>query len=133
MILKELREGNQARESGKLEKAAGEIKKKLEEERRKSQAKAKRITELKELCRVNMERAEKTRSILERQRGISEGIKQKLYPEFDRQKRLISGDQEKIEKYNSDIADLKITTKLGEFLPVVLTEIEKRIDHINSI
>ena len=63
---------------------------------------------LKELCRVNLERSEKIRDMLERQTEISEKIKKRLYPEFDRQKRLISGDQAKIESFNSDINGLKI-------------------------
>ncbi|TET51511.1 MAG: hypothetical protein E3J58_02000 [Actinomycetota bacterium] len=35
-------------------------------------------------------------------------MKKRLYPEYERQKRLISGDQANIERFNRDIGDLKI-------------------------
>jgi len=107
-ILSELREGNEARESGKIEKAAREMEKKLEEEKKRNKAKTEKIAKLKQLCRKNLERSEKIRYMLERQAQVSEKIKKRLYPEFDRQKRLISGDQAKIENFNSDINSLKI-------------------------
>ena len=107
-ILSELREGNEARESGKIEKAAREMEKKLEEEKKRNKAKTEKIAKLKQLCRKNLERSEKIRYMLERQAQVSEKIKKRLYPEFDRQKRLISGDQAKIENFNNDINSLKI-------------------------
>jgi len=107
-ILSELREGNEARESGKIEKAAREMEKKLEEEKKRNKAKTEKIAKLKQLCRKNLERSEKIRYMLEKQAQVSEKIKKRLYPEFDRQKRLISGDQAKIENFNSDINSLKI-------------------------
>jgi chromosome segregation protein len=107
-ILAELKEGNEARESGKIEKAAREMQKKLEDEKKRNKAKAEKMAQLKELCRINLERSERIRDMLERKTEVSEKIKKKLYPEFDRQKRLISGDQAKIENFNNDINSLKI-------------------------
>ncbi|HAJ94850.1 MAG TPA: hypothetical protein DCP02_01330, partial [Actinobacteria bacterium] len=107
-ILKEIQEGNTVRRSGRLKEAARESKKQLEEEKRRSRLRLKKIKDLKGLCRINLDRAKRLYEVLKKYNLISEKIKKRLYPEFERQKRLISGDQQKIEKYNRDIGDLKI-------------------------
>ncbi len=107
-ILREMQEGNTARRGERSNKAARESKKRFEEEKKRSELRLKRIRDLKELCRVNLFRAEAAYDILKKYGLISEKIKKRLYPEFERQKRLISGDQQKIERYNRDIGDLKI-------------------------
>jgi len=107
-ILKEMHEGNTVRQSKRLKEAAAESKKLFEEEKKRSEIRLKRIKDLRELCRINLERAEGVINILERCAVVSEKIKKRLYPEFERQKRLISGDQQKTEGYNSKIGDLKI-------------------------
>ncbi len=107
-ILREMQEGNTARRGERSNKAARESKKRFEEEKKRSELRLKRIRDLKELCRVNLFRVEAAYNILKKHGLISEKIKKRLYPEFERQKRLISGDQQKIERYNRDIGDLKI-------------------------
>jgi len=107
-ILKELKEGNQARESGKLKKAAGKMKMKLEEEKKRVEARVKKVAELKRLCSENLERSERFREILYRQEKISQVLKKRLYPEFEKQKQLISKDRQKIEGSNTAISELKI-------------------------
>ena len=74
-ILAELRQGNEARESGKIEKAALEMEMKLEEEKKRNEAKARRMEQLKQMCRINLERSEKIRDILDMLTGVSEIIK----------------------------------------------------------
>ena len=107
-IIKELKESNAARESDKLGETATEIKKKLEVESKRRKSKSKKIVELKGLCLENLKKSERIRKILKKKGGISEKIKKKLYPEFDRQKSLISKNQQKIEGFNNNISDLKI-------------------------
>lgn len=107
-VLAEIREGNIARESSKIKKLDAERKKKLEEERKKSESRMKKVEALKELCRANLSRASEIYGVLKEFESLSEKIKKRLYPEFERQKRLISGDQQNIEKFNRDIGDLKI-------------------------
>lgn len=107
-ILKEIQEGNEVRRSGRLKEAALESKKQIEEEKRRSQLRLKKIKDLKGLCRANLDRVERIYKVLKKYNLISEKIKKRLYPEFERQKRLISTDQQKIERYNRDIGDLKI-------------------------
>jgi len=107
-ILKEIQEGNEVRRSGRLKEAARENKKQLEEEKRRSQLRLKKIKDIKGLCKANLDRAERIYKVLKKYNMISEKIKKRLYPEFERQKRLISTDQQKIERYNRDIGDLKI-------------------------
>ncbi|MCD4668875.1 MAG: AAA family ATPase [Actinomycetia bacterium] len=107
-ILKEMQEGNIVRRGERSKEAARESKKLFEEEKKRSELRLKKIKDLKGLCRVSLDRAEGALNILKKHGPISEKIKKRLYPEFERQKRLISGDQQKIEKYNRDIGDLKI-------------------------
>lgn len=107
-VLAEIREGNIARESSKIKKLNAERKKKLEEEREKAESRMKKVEALKELCRANLSRSSEIHSILKEFESLSERIKKRLYPEFERQKRLISGDQQNIEKFNRDIGDRKI-------------------------
>jgi len=107
-ILKEMQEGNMLRRGEKSKKAARESKKRFEEEKKRSELRLKRIRDLKGLCRANLDRAEAAYNILKEYSLVSEKIKKRLYPEFERQKRLIAGDQQRIEKYNRDIGDLKI-------------------------
>ncbi len=107
-ILEELREANEARESAKTEKASREILEKVEEEKRRNQARAEKMEELKRLCSLNLERSEKIIGMLHRLKLASEKIQKRLYPEFDRQKRLISGSQAEIEKLNSEINRLRV-------------------------
>ncbi|MFC2159499.1 chromosome segregation SMC family protein [Actinomycetota bacterium] len=107
-VLDEIREGNIARESSKIKKLDAERKKKLEEERKKTEARMKKVESLKELCKTNLSRASGAYKVLKDFESLSEKIKGRLYPEFERQKRLISGDQQNIERFNQDIGDLKI-------------------------
>lgn len=107
-ILGEIKEGNIARESSKIKKLNAEKKKKIEEERKKSENRLRKVEALKELCKTNLSRASGIYSLLKDFESLSEKIKKKLYPEFERQKRLISGDQQNIERFNRDIGDLKI-------------------------
>jgi len=107
-ILEELRAGSEARESGRLEEASAGMNKRLQEERKRNEAKAAKIAALREMCRENLESSEKLREMLERKKNISEYIKRRLYPEFERQKGLISGEQKKIDDYNSEVGELKI-------------------------
>jgi len=107
-VLGEIREGNIARESSKIKKLNAERKKKLEEERKNSETRIKKVEALKELCRKNLSRASEIYSLLKEFESLSEKIRKRLYPEFERQKRLISGDQQNIESFNLEIGDLKI-------------------------
>ncbi len=107
-ILEELREGNEARGSVKAEKASREILEKFEEEKRRNQARSEKMEQLKRLCSLNLERSEKIIGILHGLKLASEKIQRRLYPEFDRQKRLISGSQADIEKLNSEINRLRV-------------------------
>jgi chromosome segregation protein len=107
-VLDEVREGNIARESSKIKKLDAERKKKLEEERKNFESRMKKIESLKQLCRTNLSRASEAYRVLKEFESLSEKIKNRLYPEFERQKRLISGDQQDIEGFNNDIGDLKI-------------------------
>ena len=107
-VLAEIREGNVARESSKIKKLDAERKKKLEEEKKTFEARMKKVGFLKELCKTNFSRASGIYSVIKEFESLSKKIKKKLYPEFERQKRLISGDQQNIEGFNRDIGDLKI-------------------------
>ena len=107
-VIGEIKEGNIARESSKVMKLDAARKKKLEEEKKKFELRMDKIQSLKELCRANLERASSISKILIGYGTLSGKIKKKLYPEYERQKRLISGDQANIERFNRDIGDLKI-------------------------
>jgi chromosome segregation ATPase len=107
-ILEELREGNEARGSVKAEKASREILEKFEEEKRRKRARAEKMEELKRLCSLNLDRSEKIIGMLHGLKLASEKIQKRLYPEFDRQKRLISGSQADVEKLNSEINRLRV-------------------------
>lgn len=107
-ILEEMQEGNAVRSSGRLKRDELESKKQIEEQEKRSRERLKKIEELKRLCKKNLDRAEKAYDILKKFNMAADRIKRRLYPEFERQKRLISGHQQKIEKYNNEIRDLKI-------------------------
>jgi chromosome segregation ATPase len=107
-VLTEVKEGNIARESSKIKKLDAERKKKLEEERKNFESRMEKVRALKELCRTNLSSASEMHRVLEKFESLSEKIRKRLYPEFERQKRLISGDQLNIEKFNTSIGDLKI-------------------------
>ncbi|MCJ7666600.1 MAG: AAA family ATPase, partial [Actinobacteria bacterium] len=108
IVLGEIKEGNIARESSKVKKLDTERKTKLEGEMKKFESRMAKIESLKKLCGTNLERTSRICKIIEEYEELSEKIKERLYPEFERQKRLISGDQQNIERFNYDIGDLKI-------------------------
>lgn len=107
-VLGEIKEGNIARGSSRVMKLDAIRKKKLEEEKKKFELRMGKIQSLQELCRTNLERASRISKVLKGYGTLSGKIKKRLYPEFERQKRLISGDQANIERSNRDIGDLKI-------------------------
>ncbi len=70
--------------------------------------KIRKIQDIKEVCRVNLERADRMLAVLESFGTSSEIIKERLYPEFERHKELISNDRDKINGYDRKISDLKL-------------------------
>lgn len=107
-VLGEIKEGNIARKSSRVIKLDAARKKKLEEEKKRFELRMDKIQSLKELCRTNLERTSSISKVFKGYGTLSGKIKRRLYPEFERQKRLISGDQANIERFNRDIGDLKI-------------------------
>ncbi|NQT66923.1 MAG: AAA family ATPase [Actinobacteria bacterium] len=68
-----------------------------------------RIRIIKNICMTNLERSRKIHSILNGYLSVSEDIKNKLYPEFERISNLISGSQDKINGLDSRINQLSIS------------------------
>ncbi|MDP3011263.1 MAG: AAA family ATPase [Candidatus Hydromicrobium sp.] len=68
-----------------------------------------RIRIIKNICMTNLERSRKIHSILNGYLSVSEDIKNKLYPEFERRSNLISGSQDKINGLGTMINQLSIS------------------------
>lgn len=68
-----------------------------------------RIRIIKNICMTNLERSRKIHSILNVYLSVSEDIKNKLYPEFERRSNLISGSQDKINGLGTRISQLSIS------------------------
>lgn len=68
-----------------------------------------RIRIIKNICMTNLERSRKVHSILNGYLSVSEDIKNKLYPEFERRSNLISGSQDKINGLGIRINQLSIS------------------------
>lgn len=68
-----------------------------------------RIRIIKNICMTNLERSRKIHSILNSYLSVSEDIKNKLYPEFERRSNLISGSQDKINGLGTRINQLSIS------------------------
>ncbi|MBE3114449.1 MAG: AAA family ATPase [Actinobacteria bacterium] len=68
-----------------------------------------RIRIIKNICMTNLERSRKIHSILNGYLSVSEDIKNKLYPEFERRSNLISGSQDKINELGTRINKLSIS------------------------
>jgi chromosome segregation protein len=68
-----------------------------------------RIRIIKNICMTNLERSRKIHSILNVYLSVSEDIKNKLYPEFERRSNLISGSQDKINGLGTRINQLSIS------------------------
>lgn len=68
-----------------------------------------RIRIIKNICMTNLERSRKIHSILNGYLSVSEDIKNKLYPEFERRSNLISGSQDKINGLGTRINQLSIS------------------------
>jgi len=68
-----------------------------------------RIRIIKNICMTNLERSRKIHSILNNYLSVSEDIKNKLYPEFERRNSLISGSQDKINELGIRINQLSIS------------------------
>lgn len=68
-----------------------------------------RIRIIKNICMTNLERSRKIHSILNGYLSVSEDIKNKLYPEFERRSNLISGSQDKINELGTRINQLSIS------------------------
>ena len=68
-----------------------------------------RIRIVKNICITNLERSKKIHSILNGYLSVSEDIKNKLYPEFERRSSLISGSQDKINELGIRLNQLNIS------------------------
>jgi len=68
-----------------------------------------RIRIIKNICMTNLERSKKIHSIIGGYLSVSEDIKNKLYPEFERRSSLISGSQDKINELGTRINQLNIS------------------------
>ncbi|MFZ3085737.1 MAG: AAA family ATPase [Candidatus Hydromicrobium sp.] len=68
-----------------------------------------RIRIIKNICMTNLERSRKIYLILNGYLSVSEDIKNKLYPEFERRSNLISGSQDKINGLGTRINQLSIS------------------------
>ncbi len=68
-----------------------------------------RIRIIKNICMTNLERSRKIHSITGGYLSVSEGIKNKLYPEFERRSSLVSGSQDKINELGSRLNKLSIS------------------------
>ena len=68
-----------------------------------------RIRIIKNICMTNLERSRKIHSILNGYLSVSEDIKNKLYPEFERRSSLVSGSQDKINELGSRLNQLNIS------------------------
>jgi len=68
-----------------------------------------RIRIIKNICMTNLRRSKKIHSILSGYLSVSEDIKNKLYPEFERRSSLISGSQDKINELGTRINQLNIS------------------------
>ncbi|GAG96477.1 unnamed protein product, partial [marine sediment metagenome] len=68
-----------------------------------------RIRIIKNICMTNLERSRKIHSILNSYLLVSEDIKNKLYPEFERRSSLVSGSQDKINELGSRLNKLNIS------------------------
>ncbi len=68
-----------------------------------------RIRIIKNICMTNMERSRKIHSITGGYLSVSEDIKNKLYPEFERRSSLVSGSQDKINELGSRLNKLSIS------------------------
>ncbi|MBC8388551.1 MAG: AAA family ATPase [Actinobacteria bacterium] len=68
-----------------------------------------RIRIIKNICMTNLERSKKIHSILNGYLSVSEDIKNKLYPEFERRSSLISGSQDKINELGIRLNQLNIS------------------------
>jgi len=68
-----------------------------------------RIRIIKNICTTNLERSRKIHSVAGGCLSVSEGIKNKLYPEFERRSSLISGSQGKINELGSRLDQLNIS------------------------
>jgi len=68
-----------------------------------------RIRNIKNICITNLERSKKIHLLLSDFLSVSEGIKRRLYPEFERRRNLISENQGKINESESQVARLNIS------------------------
>ena len=68
-----------------------------------------RIRIIKNICMTNLRRSKKIHSIIGGYLSVSEDIKNKLYPEFERRSSLISGSQDKINELGTRINQLNIS------------------------
>jgi len=68
-----------------------------------------RIRIIKNICMTNLERSRKIHSITGGYLSVSEDIKNKLYPEFERRSSLVSGSQDKINELGSRLNKLSIS------------------------
>lgn len=68
-----------------------------------------RIRIIKNICMTNLERSRKIYSITGGYLSVSEDIKNKLYPEFERRSSLVSGSQDKINELGSRLNQLNIS------------------------
>ncbi len=68
-----------------------------------------RIRIIKNICMTNLERSRKIHSITGGYLSVSEDIKNKLYPEFERRSSLVSGSQDKINELGSRLNKLNIS------------------------
>jgi len=80
-----------------------------------------RIKKLKSICSVNLERAEKTYLILNNCLSVSDDIRERLYPEFERRNTLIS-------KSNNRINDIE--KEINKFY-LRKSELENNLNNIN--
>ncbi len=68
-----------------------------------------RIRIIKNICMTNLERSRKIHSITGGYLSVSEDIKNKLYPEFERRSSLVSDSQDKINELGSRLNQLNIS------------------------
>ena len=65
-----------------------------------------KIKNLEKICIINLERAKKICSMLEKYLSVSENIKRKLYREFEKKNSLVLENQKKIENLENEIGKL---------------------------
>jgi chromosome segregation protein len=68
-----------------------------------------RTQNIKNICITNLERSKKIHLLLSDYLSVSEGIKRRLYPEFERRRNLISENQSKINELESQVNMLNIS------------------------